>query len=128
MAGITPIRNMKNKKRNLDFDRGYAVALATLLLQYDQPGMAEDVYRENFMTVKQLREAGVEEGDINVLKPIIAEIKRKDKLWEKKESKTDSEYHKTLSRGNGNKITEHTKRKRSMMYYFRKINLRGYNY
>ena len=67
---------------DIGFRRGFACACAIMV--YHQGGLThtevEDVYRCNFMTIAQLRAAGVDEEDINKLKPVIKELVRREKL------------------------------------------------
>ena len=67
----------RKAKKDRAWDVGYACACAEIIRTHDQPTIAEDVYESNFLTVSQLRAAGVDEYDIKVLKPIIREIERK---------------------------------------------------
>jgi hypothetical protein len=71
---------MSNEKLtdwNKGFIQGFACACATMMREHDQPTMVEDCYRNNFNSIKQLREAGVAEFDLEVLIPIVKEIERK---------------------------------------------------
>ncbi len=70
---------MSNKKRN-DFLIGYACACADIMRSHGEDTIAADVFRGCFMTVSQMRKVGVDESDIDALKPIVKEILRKRKL------------------------------------------------
>jgi hypothetical protein len=59
------------------FIQGFAAACAITVRNYGESIIAEETYRCNFQTVKQLRNAGVDEMDIEILEPIIKEILRK---------------------------------------------------
>jgi hypothetical protein len=63
-----------------DFSKGYACAVAQIIIQHGQDGIAEDIFKCNFMSIKTMKAIGVEESDIEVLKPIVKEIERKNKL------------------------------------------------
>ncbi len=73
----------KTKKINLwqkTFSIGYACACAIMLRDHDEPTMVEDCFRANFMDVETMRKIGVDEYDIEALKPIVKEIERKRSL------------------------------------------------
>ena len=63
-----------------DFSKGYFCAVAALVKMYGDGTEAEQVLMCNFMSAAEMMKIGVDEGDIKVLKPIIKEIKRKQKL------------------------------------------------
>ena len=56
------------------FVRGFAAACSITLQNHDQPSMVRETYECNFMTEQQLRACGVDEIDIETLRPIIKEI------------------------------------------------------
>jgi hypothetical protein len=60
-----------------EFNRGFAVAVAMIVRLHDELVLAKDVYKENFMTLAQLKKCGVEDYDIESLKLVIKEIKNK---------------------------------------------------
>lgn len=59
------------------FSQGYACAVANLIRMYDQPTIAQEVFSANFCSIKEMRKMGIDESDIEVLKPIVKEIERK---------------------------------------------------
>ncbi len=63
-----------------DFSKGYTCACANMIKDHGISTPVEDCYGANFLTVKQLKSIGVDEHDIEVLKPVIKEIERKRKL------------------------------------------------
>ena len=64
-------------KKNDEFSKGFACAVATLVKHEGGTcTAAEELYRCNFLTEKQLREIGADEGDIKTLLPVIANIRR----------------------------------------------------
>ena len=67
------------------FSIGYACACATMIRQHSNTTEVEDCFRENFMSVKTMREIGVDEYDIEVLEPLVKEIERKRALKENPE-------------------------------------------
>lgn len=70
----------KKTKTNIwekTFSIGYTCACANMLRNFDQPTMVEECFDANFMDVKTMKAIGVDEGDIEVLMPIILEIERK---------------------------------------------------
>lgn len=62
-----------------NFHRGYACACANMMRDYGESTMVEECLRANFLTVEEMRKAGVEEVDIEILRPVINEIQRKRK-------------------------------------------------
>lgn len=62
------------------FSIGYACACANMIGDHKESIMVEDCFGANFMDVKTMRSIGVDESDIEVLKPIVVEIERKQKL------------------------------------------------
>ncbi len=64
------------------FSTGYTCASATLIrLTGDADGTHEcELYACNYHSVKSLKSLGVDESDIEILKPTIKEIERKQKL------------------------------------------------
>ena len=74
---------MKTKKINMwekTFSIGYACACANMMRDHDQPTMVEDCFGANFMDIETMKAIGVDEFDIEVLKPIVKEIERKRNL------------------------------------------------
>lgn len=63
-----------------DFTKGYFCACAVAMKQHGDDGTVYDLVAENYTSLKQLRDDGVDEHDIEVLMPIIKEIERKRKL------------------------------------------------
>lgn len=63
-----------------DFTKGYFCACAVAMKQHGDDGTVYDLVAENYISLKQLRDDGVDEHDIEVLMPIIKEIERKKKL------------------------------------------------
>lgn len=63
-----------------EFVKGYACAVATLIEAHGCTTEAEDVYRACFISAEGLKKMGVDERDIELLKPVIKEIERKRKL------------------------------------------------
>ena len=72
------------KQNRIEFNRGYICAVSNVLRLYDEPTLAEEVYKQNFFNIRGLREMGVDEQDIQLLKPIIKEIERKNRINELK--------------------------------------------
>ena len=56
------------------WSQGYACACAVLIRGHGEGTEATDTYSANFMTVAQLRAAGVDDDDIEILRPTIKEI------------------------------------------------------
>lgn len=67
-------------KEEKAFIRGFAFACATSINSNHSKCEVEETYSQNFYSVKQLEEAGVDDCFVDVLKPIIKEILRKRKL------------------------------------------------
>lgn len=61
---------------NKGFDCGYMCALATVMQQYGEETIVREALKENFLTVEQMKNSGVEQNDIDVLAPIVKEIER----------------------------------------------------
>ena len=73
----------KTKKMNTfqkGFSKGYAHAVANLIKMGCTLSEVRDLYRANFLSLKELEEIGVDEYDIYILKPRIAEIERLEKV------------------------------------------------
>lgn len=60
-----------------DFSVGYCCAVANMLRDHGDDVIARDCLGANYLTIKQMREIGVDESDIEILKPIVKEIKRR---------------------------------------------------
>lgn len=60
--------------------QGFAAACAITLTNHGCDTIVEDTLRCNFMDEAAMRRRGVDEYDIEILKPIIKEIKRKQSL------------------------------------------------
>lgn len=56
--------------------QGFACACAITMENHDCETIVRNTYECNFMTICELKKAGVDEHDIKILKPIIKEIKR----------------------------------------------------
>ncbi|MFO0359261.1 MAG: hypothetical protein ACK50N_02075 [Flavobacteriales bacterium] len=61
-----------------NFSIGYACACANIIRTHGEETIARDCFKANFMTIETMREIGVDEDDINVLKPIVKEIERRN--------------------------------------------------
>jgi len=66
--------------RNKAFTQGYICACATMLQEHGNDTEVEDCLRGNFISIDNLRRHEVDEHDIEVLMPVINEIKRKRAL------------------------------------------------
>ena len=75
------------RQHRIEFNRGYICAVSNMLRLWDEPTLVEDIYIQNFFNIQQLREMEVDEQDIQLLKPIINEIKRKNRINELKGDK-----------------------------------------
>ena len=62
------------------FSAGFAAACAITLRNHGEDSIVEDTFRCNFMDEAKMRRHGVDEFDIEILKPVIKEIKRKRTL------------------------------------------------
>lgn len=62
------------------FSQGYFCACANMMRDHGEATMVEDCLKANFMTEKEMRAIGVDESDIEILRPIINEITRKNKI------------------------------------------------
>lgn len=76
---------MKKKKDGADlwekgFNQGYTLACANMMRDHNEPVMVEDCLKANMLQVAEMKKHGVDPSDIEILKPIIKEINRKDKL------------------------------------------------
>lgn len=72
--------NTTNNQFKIDFTKGYTNAVANFLNMHDEFTYCKHIYQCNFHTVKELQDMGVDESDIEALKPIIAEMERKRRL------------------------------------------------
>lgn len=68
--------NDKNK-----FHQGYMCALATIVRSHGLDTEIRDALGCNFLTIAQMKNAEVDEYDIEVLKPYVKEILRKQKIF-----------------------------------------------
>lgn len=59
------------------FCQGYSCAVANLIRLHGEGTEAEDTYKQNFLSVSELKTRGVDAGDIKVLRPMIREIERR---------------------------------------------------
>ncbi len=64
-------------KWDLGFSAGFAAACAITQMNHGCDTIVEDTLRCNFMDEAEMRRRGVDDYDIEILKPIIKEIKRK---------------------------------------------------
>ena len=55
----------------------YRCAVTNLISDHGDCTQAEDCYKANYLNIKQLKEIGVDERDIEILTLMIKEIKRK---------------------------------------------------
>lgn len=62
------------------WSQGFAAACAITLSNHGCDTIVEDTFRCNFMDEPTMRRRGIDEYDIEILKPIIKEIKRKQSL------------------------------------------------
>jgi tRNA C32,U32 (ribose-2'-O)-methylase TrmJ len=62
-----------------NFIKGFAAACAITLRNHDCFTEIKETYLCNFMTISQLKAAGVDKYDIDILRPIIKEIKEQYK-------------------------------------------------
>ena len=60
-----------------DFSKGYACAVAQIIEQHGETTIAENIFSCNFISIETMRKIGVDEHDIELLTPIVEEIKRK---------------------------------------------------
>jgi hypothetical protein len=67
---------MKKSQHNYNdgWMQGFAAACAISLRNHRKTTEIRETYACNFMTEKELREHGVDEFDIDILKPIVEEI------------------------------------------------------
>ncbi len=61
------------------FSTGYACACAVTVQQHGVSTEVTDCFRENFMDLAEMKKIGVDPHDIEQLKPIVKEIKRRRK-------------------------------------------------
>ncbi len=62
------------------WSQGFAAACAITIQNHGCTTEIEDTFSCNFMDEEEMRSRGVDEYDIEILKPVINEIKRKRKL------------------------------------------------
>jgi hypothetical protein len=70
---------MKKQKYNnweKTFSIGYACACANIIRLHTEDTIAKDCFSQNFMSIKTMKEIGVDEEDIKILEPIVKEIER----------------------------------------------------
>jgi hypothetical protein len=59
---------------------GYLIAVSTMLHQHDCPVTAEDALRDSGITLADMKACKLDVFDTKVLRPIFAEMARKDRL------------------------------------------------
>ena len=59
-----------------EFLNGFAIALATVQRMHDDPTAVKDAIEGNGLTIADLRKAGVDPYDLNVLRYCMGELKR----------------------------------------------------
>ncbi|TGN08586.1 hypothetical protein [Leptospira bandrabouensis] len=67
-------------EKNHEFEKGYLCATAEIIRTHGEDTIALDVFKGCPMTINEMRKAGIEEFDIEALKPIVKEWRRKEKL------------------------------------------------
>lgn len=60
-----------------DFSVGYFCAIANMMRDHDNDVIAKDCLGANFMNIKKMKRIGVDESDIEILKPIVKDIERR---------------------------------------------------
>lgn len=76
---------MTQKDTGNFFTKGYLCAIANLINMHGYGTECDDLFKcSGTYTVKQMRKIGVEEFDIQTLKPVIKEYKRKNELYKSK--------------------------------------------
>lgn len=68
-----------DKENRNQFNRGYMCALASIVKAHGLGTEIRDALGCNFLTVAQMRKAGVDEYDIEALRPIVNEILKRNK-------------------------------------------------
>jgi hypothetical protein len=71
--------NAGKRSRSKDFRNGYYCAVATLIITHDAHVQAEDVLR----AYGPIDMCGVDEFDAKMLRPVVAEIRRKNRMHRK---------------------------------------------
>ena len=66
-----------------DFSKGYSCAVANLIRDHGDGTEAEDCYKANFLSIKELKEIDADIYDIETLTPMIKEIERRNRGYEK---------------------------------------------
>lgn len=76
------VSNTKRRlsKWDLGFSAGFAAACAITQKNHGCDTIVEDTFMCNFMDEAAMRRRGIDEYDIEILKPIIKEIKRKQSI------------------------------------------------
>ena len=64
----------------IDFTKGYMCALANIIASHGRGTEIENAFRDNYTSLKEMREIGIEERDIELLMPVIKEVDRKRSL------------------------------------------------
>lgn len=68
-----------------DFTKGYLCCIANLINMHGYNTEADDLFKGNGLyTEYQMRKAGIDEGDIKTLRPVIKEHHRKNNLYKVK--------------------------------------------
>lgn len=61
------------------FSIGYACACANMVRDHGYRREVDDCFRANFMSISKMREIGVDEEDIKVLRPVVRSIRGRRK-------------------------------------------------
>jgi hypothetical protein len=66
-----------------DFVYGYLIAVSTMLHLHDCPTIAEDLLREACITLDDAKRIKLSRSDMKLLRPVFAELRRKDAVSRK---------------------------------------------
>lgn len=77
---VIKVKDMKTEAA-INFNRGYMCALACIVKGHGNSSIIEEAFSCNSMTVRQMRASGVDESDIEALRPCVKEVERKQKLF-----------------------------------------------
>ncbi len=67
-------------KNECKFSQGFACALATVFRYCKQDVYIMEALETNFMTITDMRAKGVDQYDIETLKPIVKQIQKKQRI------------------------------------------------
>ena len=80
-VSIKQLKVRRIPKKHFEFYRGYYCACAVLIKQHGEGTEVEDLLKENYIPLDEMKRVGIDDHDIQMLMPVINEIERKRQLY-----------------------------------------------